>query len=113
MQSESIFVPVDYIGEIVECSYVKLLPDLKKNIIGLTLINDVVLPIMSFSDVVSLPFRGIVVRRNGRNFFLKVDIVGSISNIQVGKVEKTDNDFIVKINGNKIIDVDSILRFIS
>ncbi len=113
MQSESVFVPVDYIGEIVECNYVKLLPDLKKNIVGLTLINNVVLPIISFSDATSLPFRGIVIRRDGRNFFLKVDTVSDISEIQIDKVEKTDNDFIVKTNGSKIIDVDSILRFIS
>jgi chemotaxis signal transduction protein len=112
IQTESMYLPINHIEEIIEIEYIKLLPCMKKNVIGLTLIKNSVLPVISFDENFNLPTVGIVLKNNRRKYFLQVSSVKNISNMNIGNFEKTEHNYILRSGENKIIDTEKISRIL-
>ncbi len=113
IESETVFVDTRHVDEVCEISYVKSLPLQKNKIKGLTLINNNILPVISYSDELKMPVKGIVVKKVSPLFFIAVDGIGSIVEKEIGELRKTDWEFIYESSDIKILDVDEVERHIA
>ena len=113
IESETVFIDMNDIDEICESSYVKSFSTLKENIKGLTLINNNILPVISYSGNIKTPVKGVVVKNIKPIFFLAVESIGTIFQKDVDELEKTDEKFIYKSGEIKLINIKEIERYLA